>query len=503
MPSKTGDDDDDEGAGDYRAVMNNNTVVAKTNSLLRPVGTNPSCLPVPSDSGMWAPKCLALISRHNYPEVLRNILCVIYTAHVDSSGSVAAGGDKVKIENLVGHLLGSVRVPAEGQSHTYFSLGATDKILLQPPVHESIPRTGQQVAQLFCQLGIKNVVQLLMAGLTEQKILFFSRSFSRLTDGCLALTALMYPLTYSHVFIPILPSSLVEVLSTPTPFIIGLHSYNRHDRNVEELLDVIFVDLDGGCIKIPDNFTVHTANEALLNNLYQELYLVFKPDLDAADLAFGPATAPASSPPPANDKYLAHKKSLFSLDKRLRAVMLRFFVTVLDGYRSCLTIVRIHPECNLTFHKAAFLGLHDPDDYSFLQKFLDSRDFDIFVRERGPPWRRCDAYDSLQASVKSMATSSAALSPGSEAEHQRNAQILAQVSELAMRLHENEDPSLSQSHLQYQHVPTPAAGTSVFSGSARARAGQRNLFPLLDDSLISVIINDAQARLVTSTASPQ
>ena len=112
--------------------------------------------------------------------------------------------------------MGSVRVPAEGQSHTYFSLGASDKILLQPPLHDSIPRTGEQVSQLFCQLGIKNVVQLIIAGLTDEKILFFSKSFSRLTDGCLGLTSLMFPLKYVHVFIPILPSGLLDVLQVRT-----------------------------------------------------------------------------------------------------------------------------------------------------------------------------------------------------------------------------------------------------------------------------------------------
>jgi hypothetical protein len=46
----------------------------------------------------------------------------------------------------------------------------------------------------------------------------------RLTDSCMALVSLLYPMRYSHVFIPILPSSLIEVLSTPTPFIIGVSS---------------------------------------------------------------------------------------------------------------------------------------------------------------------------------------------------------------------------------------------------------------------------------------
>lgn len=60
--------------------------------------------------------------------------------------------------------------------------------------------------------------------MTEHKILFHSKSYNRLTDACRALTALMYPFRYTHVYIPLLPAALIEILSTPTPFIMGVHS---------------------------------------------------------------------------------------------------------------------------------------------------------------------------------------------------------------------------------------------------------------------------------------
>lgn len=75
---------------------------------------------------------------------------------------------------------------------------------------------------------------LFCAVMTEQKILFQSRSYSRLTDACRALTALMYPFKYSHVYIPLLPAALVEILSTPTPFVMGVHSSLKTD--VSELV---------------------------------------------------------------------------------------------------------------------------------------------------------------------------------------------------------------------------------------------------------------------------
>ena len=233
-----------------------------------------------------------------------------------------------------------------GGSPLRFSLGALDKMTITPPTHPSLPQTGTKVALLFKQLGIRNVLWLIMAALTEQKILFHSDSFARLTDSCTALTALLYPLRYSHVFIPILPTSLIEVLSTPTPFIMGVHSV--HEREIQEVLDTIVVDLDGGALTLPENYKIYMVQESLLNKTRQELSLVLNPDLNVADHAFQHRISSGSSEMP--------KRPLALLDKELRAVVLRLMVQILDGYRSCLTIVRINPKPYITFHKASFLG---------------------------------------------------------------------------------------------------------------------------------------------------
>lgn len=77
---------------------------------------------------------------------------------------------------------------------------------------------------------------LFCAIMTEHKILFHSKSYNRLTDACRALTALMYPFRYTHVYIPLLPAALIEVLSTPTPFIMGVHSSLKSE--VVELVSI-------------------------------------------------------------------------------------------------------------------------------------------------------------------------------------------------------------------------------------------------------------------------
>ena len=69
LDTKSEGDDDEDGSADYRAVMNNNTAAAnKTNSLLRHASQQSPAMAslgfAASDTVMYAPKCLALISRY-------------------------------------------------------------------------------------------------------------------------------------------------------------------------------------------------------------------------------------------------------------------------------------------------------------------------------------------------------------------------------------------------------------------------------------------------------
>lgn len=110
-----------------------------------------------------------------------------------------------------------------------FSIGGGDRQSIQSPLSSTLPVTGNCVHQFIEQLGIHSCVTLVCAAMTEQKILFHSRSYMRLNDACHALTSLMYPFVYSQVYIPLLPSSLTEFLSSPTPFIMGIHSSLRSE----------------------------------------------------------------------------------------------------------------------------------------------------------------------------------------------------------------------------------------------------------------------------------
>ncbi|XP_016137105.1 myotubularin-related protein 5 isoform X1 [Sinocyclocheilus grahami] len=429
---------------------------------------------------LYAPKSLVLVSRLDHTEVFRNCLSLIYTVHVD--------GLTVPMETVIGNLLTCI-IPIAGgsqindpplcsltdwllgcfqpgqddreESSRTITLGAGDRQVIQMPINDSLPVSGCSVAQLFRQLGIVNVLCLFCATLTEHKILFLSSSYQRLTDACRALLAIMFPLKYSFTYIPILPGKLLEVLSTPTPFIIGVNSHFRSET--QELLDVIIADLDGGTVTIPECVHISLLPEPLLHHTQTIISMVLDPELEVADHAFPPSSVQLAT--------------LKIQDKEIRAVFLWLFAHLFQGYRWCLHIIRIHPEPVIRFHKAAFLGQRALAEDDFLMKVLDGMAFAGFVSERGPPYRATDLFDDLIAN---------------QVERIRQEtgdphKVMKHIKELAEQLFRNENPYPAVTMHRVQRT----------AENAQPRLPQTS-FPHLDEVSVQLFIDHAAAKLKTA-----
>nr|XP_006633804.1 PREDICTED: myotubularin-related protein 5 [Lepisosteus oculatus] len=401
---------------------------------------------------LFAPKSLVLVSRLDHTEVFRNCLGLVYTVHVD--------GLNFPLETLIGNLL-TCTIPIAGGSQRTITLGAGDRQVIQTPMTDSLPVSGSSVAHLFRQLGIINVLYLFCAALTEHKILFLSSSYQRLTDACRGLLAIMFPLKYSFTYVPILPGKLLEVLSTPTPFIIGVNSFFRSET--QELLDVIVADLDGGTVTIPECVHISLLPDPLLHQTQTALSMVLDPELEVADHAFPPTSIQPST--------------LKIQDKEIRAVFLWLFAQLFEGYRWCLHIIRIHPEPVIRFHKVAFLGQRALTEDDFLMKVLDGMAFAGFVSERGPPYRTIDLFDDLIANEVERI----------RLEEGNPHKVMNHIKELAEQLFKNENPYPA---VAMHKVQKPTEGSHLRS--------HQTTFPVLDDVTVQLFIDHAAAKLRTA-----
>ncbi|VDL19628.1 unnamed protein product [Hymenolepis diminuta] len=322
---------------------------------------------------LLAPKCIVLLARHQHFKVLQNCLSILYTTFMDSP-------NEISLEEIIGNIVGGVEIPPIGGPRKTFTIGANDRQTVQPAKCQTIPVTRSSVASLFKYLGIDNVLLMFTAMLSDQKLLVCSQSLVRLTEACHALTSIIYPLKYGNTYVPILPKGLVDYLNAPTPFLYGIHASYCH--LLPDIPDVFIADLDVGRVICPENIPLPQIPQPFLTEAIQSLFHILSPDLLTADNVY--------PPPPETIPHLTTDQ----IDKKLRAVFLRLFTSIFAGYRSCLTITRIHPQPVIHFNQSLFLvlrGVHEPDD--FFDRLLSSMRFHQFVLERGPPFRVCDLFD--------------------------------------------------------------------------------------------------------------
>jgi len=99
-------------------------------------------------------------------------------------------------------------------------------------------------SHLFQCLDIQNVLTVWTALALERQVLITSTQLSLLTTCCEIFLSLLFPMKWTHAYIPVLPHFLVPILSAPMPFLCGIDKqYLAH--TLEDLSgECIVVDLD-------------------------------------------------------------------------------------------------------------------------------------------------------------------------------------------------------------------------------------------------------------------
>ncbi|GLD92174.1 hypothetical protein PINS_up000707 [Pythium insidiosum] len=120
---------------------------------------------------------------------------------------------------------------------------------VQPAIRRGLPVIDTTLEDLFECLSITHAMRLFSLALQEKKIILVSSSYSVLLSVGEALCALLFPLEWSHVYVPILPIAMKGYLHCPTPCIFGLHtSYAGHCELPKTSDDLAIVNLDRNSI---------------------------------------------------------------------------------------------------------------------------------------------------------------------------------------------------------------------------------------------------------------
>lgn len=142
-------------------------------------------------------------------------------------------GPGLSLESYVYNLLYNVPVPLSGKSLKFFvpndepAKSPLELVIHQPSPSLELPMLDYPLKDVFTWLGADCLIQLFTCVLLENQVLLRSADFHKLMVVSECITALLFPFSWQHVYVPILPASLHHFLDAPVPFIMGLHAYSE------------------------------------------------------------------------------------------------------------------------------------------------------------------------------------------------------------------------------------------------------------------------------------
>ncbi|XP_043408643.1 DENN domain-containing protein 1B isoform X5 [Chelonia mydas] len=180
------------------------------------------------------------------------------------------------LKSLYSHPVPKANTPVSLNVHSYF---ITPDVTGLPTIPES-----RNLTEYFVAVDVNNMMQLYASMLHERRIIITSSKLSTLTACVHGSAALLYPMYWQHIYIPVLPPHLLDYCCAPMPYLIGVHLSLIERVKNRSLEDVVMLNVDTNTLENPFND---------LNNLPSEVVSALKNKLKKQSTATGDGVARA------------------------------------------------------------------------------------------------------------------------------------------------------------------------------------------------------------------
>ncbi|XP_012582190.1 PREDICTED: DENN domain-containing protein 1B isoform X2 [Condylura cristata] len=180
------------------------------------------------------------------------------------------------LKSLYNHPVPKANTPVNLTVHSYFI--APDVTGL-PTIPES-----RNLTEYFVAVDVNNMLQLYASMLHERRVIITSSKLSTLTACLHGSVALLYPMYWQHIYIPVLPPHLLDYCCAPMPYLIGIHSSLIERVKNKSLDDVVMLNVDTNTLESPFND---------LSNLPSDVVSALKNKLKKQSTATGDGVARA------------------------------------------------------------------------------------------------------------------------------------------------------------------------------------------------------------------
>ncbi|XP_036949191.1 DENN domain-containing protein 3 isoform X2 [Acanthopagrus latus] len=335
-----------------------------------------------SKSRLFTPFAVCVISKFPYYNALRDCLsCLLVQLRP------ARQSDFEETIKEFSAKLSLVPLPPPGQLHVSFSLR---------PLHVVLPSREDQDSPIididlhlpFLCFTHTTLLQVLSCLLQEQRLVFFSADWAKLTLVAESLLLYLQPLSWQQPYVPVLSGGMLDFLMAPTAFLMGCH-ISHFEEVAAETEELILVNVDDGIIQSSWSETLDlpaiplAAAESFISRA-ECLQLHY--DLELCHL--GAATD-------ANALRGQRRDWQTRLNTQIQNIALELVVNIFRGVQDFLN----HE--HRVFNSEEFLRTREPTDQSFYKKVLDTHIFHSFLRDRLN--RKRDTFSRMEQNTRNHA----------------------------------------------------------------------------------------------------
>ncbi|XP_054645302.1 DENN domain-containing protein 1B isoform X1 [Dunckerocampus dactyliophorus] len=152
--------------------------------------------------------------------------------------------------------------PVNLSVHSYFIAPDINGL---PTIPES-----RNLTEYFVAVDVNNMLQLYASMLHERRVIITSSKLSTLTACVHGAAALLFPMYWQHIFIPVLPPHLLDYCCAPMPYFVGVHLSLLERVRSRSLEDVVILNVDTNTLESPFD-DLHNLPSDVVSSLKSKL----------------------------------------------------------------------------------------------------------------------------------------------------------------------------------------------------------------------------------------
>ncbi|MEN2496537.1 MAG: DENN domain-containing protein 5B, variant 2 [Marteilia pararefringens] len=345
-------------------------------------------------------RVICFISKNNSVNLLIEGLKIIY----------ASIKQNLEIASIVKQYIQEISMPSIGIS-TIYSFGSTElpQIFQYSARLDNISAPDYKLVYLFNFFSLESLVTLFACVMLENQIILLSNSTYKLSLVANSLRYLIFPFYWDHIFVSLLPQSLIHSLEAPCPYIMGVQSSSSINIGMNSSKSNMrcIVDIDCGRVMCNDEIPTIPRCDELLNKLKMILD-AYKPNGGLYETTkFHSGVSKAKKNTSANIaqhihthnshddvdiwKDLGSEYLLTQIDimfnNEILCAFLDLFTSIFETYNKYIiwpTVSKAEFEHSsntkqITFGQTAFLCSQNFQDLPFLSQFIESQLFMSFI----------------------------------------------------------------------------------------------------------------------------